>query len=1357
MSVSSFFNLLLRKRFSLFLCALFLLSSPFALHASTPSVEHFSPDGVVEGPIEILIRFSTEMIKSDEVGKQLAPEEIPISLSPSLPGNGKWHDALTFIYQPSSGSLQEATEYQVTLHEGLTDLSGSPIVGTRQFFFRTAPLRLLGVRQIDFDVRNDYVDYELSFSTNVSPLRLRGYTEVLDESEKPVPHSYMGTSMTPLPRLRVRADDGSRVILAIEAGMPPAYGSLGLEERVSLALSRDLSLKIGNAYARSEYDGCFLYVETSSPVDLEKAASFIEVEPKVKVTLESWGDRLRIGGDFEPRDRVRLTIRKGFPPLEGEGLAEVWSQAFIIPDVEPSLAFETQGRFISPLGESLMLPISTVNIEHLDVGVNRVYDNNVHYLMRNMWPYAAYDLAEEIFRKRYDIEASPNEKIQSSIDLEKILGGRKGVFEVYANRADQWPRVSRLVNVTDLGASAKISEKGLLVWVNSISLGKPVADAQIDVYSSNNQLLGSGRTDREGVWKLDLETPWHPNLRPDLILVSKADDTSVLRLENNIWNRGAPEYMGAQYAVGAYLGLCYTPRGVFRPGERVPIGAIVRDRALSLKEPFPVQIKVQTSQGREWETKTVELSEMGMASTDILLSDASPTGSWQVGVYIPGESEPISETSFLVEDFAPPRIEVEVSSDTKEIVGEGSGAFSISAQYLFGAPGANLPYELESMFIPREYSHPDWQNYRFDDERTDLTPEPQALASGTLSADGTILIEHPDISPPFPAILNLSLRAGVMEDSGRWVYRTLAVPYYPANTLLGILLPQGTITSGTEFPFGFAAIKTDGTPANDASATYTLYKKISTVSTYEWDGAMRGERNIHYEALEGYENLPVSFVDGKATVKANLPTGGDYLIELTGSDGTVSAATSFYVYDARWNHGDGDAVLPDSLTIALDKPVYKVGEKVKGKVTGSFEGSLLVTLETDSILRHEVIAAGEDGAAFSFDVAKEMAPNAWITAQLIRPVQPEDDWRAHRAFGAVPLFVDNTEHSLTVEIHSPSRLYAEKENEISMQLKDHRGKGVEGEISVMLVDDGVLALTRFETPDFYRRYTERRGLTIGVFDVYRDLIRLYTKYPTALVPGGGMAEDAADARMRQSLSPVRADRFRILTICDRVKTDKNGQANLSVLLPEFTGRARLMAVAAAKNAFGAGEASYEIADDLVADLSLPRALAPGDLFDAEIRVFNQTSADLDLSIDLSIQGSLALLESDATNPTSASYQTRKTARAGSNPLVIPLKLKANDEAGIADLSLQVQYDRGTIRKTNQIAVRPPYPRMTKSTSLAIPPGGAQRLILSDDWFPGTRRGVLAVCFRRSHLQMWRNFSYSIHTLVWNRRFRAGGQ
>ncbi len=175
---------LLQKRFALFLCTLFLLSSPLALHASTPFVAHFSPNGIVEGPIEIFITFSTEMVKSDEVGKQLSLGEMPISLAPSLPGNGKWRDALTFIYQPSSGSLQEATEYRAALCEGLTDLSGSPVVGKREFLFRTPPLRLLGVRQIDFDVRNDYVDYELNFSTHVSPLRLRGYTEVRDESEE---------------------------------------------------------------------------------------------------------------------------------------------------------------------------------------------------------------------------------------------------------------------------------------------------------------------------------------------------------------------------------------------------------------------------------------------------------------------------------------------------------------------------------------------------------------------------------------------------------------------------------------------------------------------------------------------------------------------------------------------------------------------------------------------------------------------------------------------------------------------------------------------------------------------------------------------------------------------------------------------------------------------------------------------------------------------------------------------------------------------------------------------------------------------------------------------------------------------
>jgi uncharacterized protein YfaS (alpha-2-macroglobulin family) len=1325
---------LLRKRFAylffpsrsrlcvfLLFVALLLLSASAAVWAKPFAVASFSPTGEVNGPAEIRAVFGAPVVKSEDVGRDLASDDLPLVFTPRLPGNGKWLNALTFIYQPSSGYLPEATEYRARIRDGLKDLSGARISGKLEYRFHTPALRLLGARQVDFSVRDDYADYELNFSVPVDPARLRGYTEVRDGSGVFVQHSYVGTMVTRSPRLRVSAGDGSPVVLRVEAGMPPRFGTLGLEERVSLELSRDLSLKITNAYARGEHDGCFLYIETSSPVDIDKAASFFEIDPPMRLTLESWGSALRVAGGFKPRDRVRLDVRKGLPALEGDALADAWSRAFIIPDLEPYISFTTQGHFISPLGGPLTLPISTVNIDRLDVGVERVYDNNVPYVMRNMWPYSVYDLSERVFQRRYELSSSPNEILRSSIDLGKILNGGKGLFEVYANRADSWPRISRIVNVTDLGASAKVFERGVLVWVNSISLGKPAANVSVRVYSASNQLLESGRTDRNGVWKTVRNAAWDPNLRPDMIVVSKEDDTSVLRLENNIWNRGAPEYAGSRYAPGAYFGMCFTPRGVFRPGERVPIDMIVRDRSLELKTPFPVQVKIRTSMGREWETKTAELSNMGMASVETILSEAAPTGQWSAGVFIPGESEPIAETRFLVEDFAPPRIDVEVSGDKKEIVGEAKGMLFLAASYLFGAAGSDLPYEVDAAFIPREYSHPDWRYYRFGDERGRVAPDALTIANGTLSPDGTASVPFLH-EPPFPAILDLSLRVGVMEDSGRWAYRSLLIPYYPADTLLGILLPRGTLTSGTETAFGFAAVKTDGTPAPNPSAAYTIYKKLANVVMIEQDGVAAGERAFRYEPLDGHENVSVRFAAGKAEVRAAIPAGGEYLIELTGKNGETTAAASFYVYDASWNYGESEAVLPDSLTITLDKPVYKAGEKARGKVTGAFAGTLLVSVETDSVLRHEVLSAGKDGAAFSFDVTKEMAPNAWITAQLIRPVEPDEDWRAHRAFGAVPLPLDNSEKSLTVEVQAPQKLYAEKENDVSIQIKDHQGRGVEGEISVMLVDDGVLELTRFETPDFYQRYAARRGLTIDVFDIYRDLIRLYTKYPAPLSPGGGMAEDAANLKTLRSLSPVRAERFHVLTVCDRVKTDKNGVANLSIELPEFTGRARLMAVAAAKSAFGAAEARYEIADDIIADLTLPRVLAPGDVFDSEIRIFNKTSEDIGVSLDLSVKGSLEL----AGGGSARSYGASLAVPRDSNSTVIPLKWRAGAEAGVAEISLRAQYEGGEISKTTQIAVRPPYPRMTRSTALSIPAGGTERVDLSGDWFPGTRRGVLAV-------------------------------
>ena len=807
--------MLSKKNFPLFagILSLAVLLALFAWMARQGSgggfsVRSFAPRGAIRAVEPIRITFTQDVVSSGDVGRALEPGEFPISITPERSGTGKWADRATFVLSPAG--IMEATSYAAEIKSTLRDVHCSVITGAREYAFFTAPLEFLSFLQTNFDTDAAYIDYEFSFSLPVSTAKLEAFLSAEDSSGQSVPLVFGNRDNLKVARVRVPAGDASPIKFHIEKGLTPERGTLGLAEAVSVKAERDLGLKVLDSAARTSYNyygESSIYLNLTSNIDMSKAGEFIEITPKRDVKYESYDSTLRIIGDFKNREKVTVRLKKGLPPMRGAALAEDWTRSFIFPDAEPSVFFQHSGRFLSSAAEALMLPISTVNTEKLDITVKRVYDNNVSYVMLDGWPYYLGNLAEDISSASYTVDSTPNETVRSAIDLKSVIGDAKGIFAITATGPDYWPWARDTVNVTDMAGTLKFSGTGLIAWVNSISDGKPISGVNVKVYSKSNQILAEGVTSPSGVWTHSSDHEWQGALmRPHLAVFSKDKDTSVLPLDDGISQMYSGDYSGADYPSGAYQVMCYTPRGVFRPGESVPVFLLFRENNRSIKTPFPVQVKVRTPDGRLWMEKTEMLSSVGMASSEFLLSDAAQTGAWRAEAYIPGEEKCIADASFLVEDFAPPRINVEVSSDKSAFAPNEDARLFISSQYLFGSPADGLNYEVNERFIPREYSNPNWPGYVFSDNRITFSAESSALAQGTLSesGDAAVAFKAPVLSPP--SMLDVIFEVAVMQDDGRWVYKTLSTPYYPRSTLLGIRRPDGDISARTQTPFTFAAL-----------------------------------------------------------------------------------------------------------------------------------------------------------------------------------------------------------------------------------------------------------------------------------------------------------------------------------------------------------------------------------------------------------------------------------------------------------------------------------------------------------------------------------------------------------------------
>jgi uncharacterized protein YfaS (alpha-2-macroglobulin family) len=308
-----------------------------------------------------------------------------------------------------------------------------------------------------------------------------------------------------------------------------------------------------------------------------------------------------------------------------------------------------------------------------------------------------------------------------------------------------------------------------------------------------------------------------------------------------------------------------------------------------------------------WKTETLTLSEMGMATTLIETPDSAPTGTWSAEVLIPGESSSIASTRFMIEDFAPPRISVATSLDKKELFLGETSTLSIFSQYLFGAPADGLPYEIETSFIPREYSHPDWQGYHFSDNRKMSTSIASIEGSGELSQNGEAVFELPPIAySNIWSMLDVNIRTGVMEDSGRWVYESLKIPYYPTKTLLGIKPPTGQISIGKSAPFAFAAINVDGKVSKIDKALLYVYKSVPRNIVTMVDGRRRIETRYELVVIDDYDGKALSFDEGLAEVKINFNHTGTYTVVLDDPESGATSALIIYASNSGWSYGYSD-------------------------------------------------------------------------------------------------------------------------------------------------------------------------------------------------------------------------------------------------------------------------------------------------------------------------------------------------------------------------------------------------------------------------------------------------------------------
>jgi uncharacterized protein YfaS (alpha-2-macroglobulin family) len=1294
--------------------------------------------GRVSNSVTFDIDFQDKMVEEREVGKTLGIADFPFTVTPAIQAEGKWMDQQRFSASLLA-PLEMATSYTAKIKEGLKTSRGNEIKG-EEYVFQTDPLKLLSVRAVG--TRNGEADIQFDFNIPVSPTRLRGFLSINSfYSNSPPPqdirgsnirYHLSGTASETLHAMAYIGNSDEMVFLNVGVikGLTGEVGDLGLTESSTYQFKLSPTLRIESLNGRNSYEGPHVQVRTSRSVRFDESVkSFIKVEPEIPFSIDSYyAGSFNIRGDFKPRERFTFTFKKGLPSQNGSVLQEDHTQAVIMPDLEPSIELPAPGMFLSPVAGGLV-PVELVNISKLKIDLWRLYENNIPYLMRGEYTYFQRDLARRVASKEFQLSLPFNEKTRRGISLDDLLsndqGGNenRGLFLLSLSiPGTYWNERDQIVNLSDLGAVARLWEDGILMWVNTLSGLEPVERAEVRVYSNANQLLAEGKTGPDGVWHLQRDTLWEKDQSrsPYLATISKGQDVTFVKLTRGLLSQETFDTSGRPWLREGYDAAIFSARDIYRTGEEASFKAVVRHHDLSTPDAFPVLFVVHDPLGRAAKRGIELLSEEGGALFNLELPSNAITGAWNVALFIPGnEDRPLASMSFSVEDFAPPRIEVHLNTDVKSLFPDQEASFDISARYLFGADGTGLRWEStwsarEGVFTPKQSK---WAPYVFKDEARQFTRITDEAGSDNLheKGEGGFSLTLPD-NWNVP-VVDVSITGRVMEEGGRWVSDGMVLPFYPLPWILGLAAPEENLLVGKNLTFRVAALTPKEEPADPGKLTATLYHVRWNYNLVELDGYTRWQSSEEFNKIE---SKTVSLTEGVGTVSFKPPRWGTYVVRVQDGKDKVSASIRFYTNDP--SYADRGSQLLDRVEIDLDKELYKVGDVAKATLRAPFKGLLLFGVEGMGPIERKILSVDSADTVVEFPVTAKMTPNAWCTVWLIRPVTESETWSSHRAVGVKVLKVDTSTFRLNVELTASDKVDPATKLPITLTLTDVQGMPAKGEVALALVDDAVLRLTDFKVPDLLDHFLGKRQINSEGYDIYDLLMPLESRNTELLHPSGGMALDAFAG------AAVKARRFKILSLFDGLlSADVSGVVKVELDLPEFSGRGRLFAVATSGPRFGVTQQTVQIARDIVAEADLPRFAAPGDAFTVPLTVFNSSEEPKDITVELSTEGELLLEASDKPNETNTGqpYKLTGTVLAGeSRKWAVTLKALEPGEAVYVVKTLWQEGGQDKVYEQRiDMPVRSPYPVITLSGSGSFASGDA-RIQVREDSFLGATTGKL---------------------------------
>lgn len=1322
-----------------------------------PTPERLDPRMAMPGdpgaaPNALVFHLAQDFFKRDQKGT--LPEGTVLEVGPGVAGVAEVTGPRTLRFVPEDGfapgktitaSLRSVSNGEHTLQ--------APADGSWERTFETPELGFLYAVPTSIDVRRQKVDLALVFSGPVDAASVRKVARFSHARGTLLGQGY-----------RLADGQPNRVLVTLTGGSMAAKGDIS-------TTIRDGFTGLGNAQGKGG-EHAWSWDPTRPPVNIESihlvegtnrfsvevicddeasegykrwvwldhvgdsfrvsprcmpteasAENFIEVSPPVPYNVVPTRGGFRITGALE-RGGVRVSLRPGLETVDGGRLREGNDKDLVVPALEPTVGFTASGRYL-PRDAWARLPVQHRNVDTLNVRIRHVPERNLMYWLTADSEKADERVSDLLVDENIPVRGDADARTTTWIDVKQLLPeARKGVYEVTVKGGGA--HASARLLLTDLNLVAKAGELGsdqeLHVWALGMEDGAAQSGVEVSAVRPSGKVLASCTTQATGC-VLKLPNDDVDSEVPVALVARRGDDLTYLKFSELKTEVAEDIVQGEPYASERpYRASMYTERGVFRPGETAHLAGIVRDQEhLAPPKGMPVDIEVLDPRSKLIRTLSAKTNEAGMFTVDVPFADYARTGSYRVRARA-GKKE-LGSVTFAVEEFVPERMEVEASIAGTDFLDTDTVEVGADARYLFGGSAADHRYEVGCKLVPTRFKPAKNTNYTYGEALEGYTARAIELGRVTGHLDeegaGTLACPSLDHAAGFTGAARVVADVAVFEaGSGRTTNATATATVHGAKYYVGLRTGVETIEAGAPFTVEGVVVDWTGEPVSDVKQLELELQQLENEWGYVWDeerGTERWQRVLR-SVPAGSELVEVKNGRFKVTMTSQDDAAKFRLIARADEARTaldVDGDQDWWWWDDGERHHDATPRPMAPTEVAMTVPeAIEVGASTKVGFTAPFKGRALLTVETDHVLRSEWMAVDAGPQEWSFTLG-DFADNVYVSAMVVKDphLESEQAFLPDRAFGVQSIEVRPTAFTGKLDLSVPETVRSDSTLKVDLDLGPGKGKRF---VTVAAVDEGILSLTDFETPDPFDALFPTRALGVRTWETVGWSMHLQPPGPSSSTGGDGMGAGAGRVQMVKPVS----------LWSGLVEVPESGKVSVPFEVPRYRGKLRVMAVSSGKKELASAEAHVTVRDPVVLQTTLPRFMVQGD--EVEIPVFLTNMSGKDRTVELALDAeAIAVAARDLTG---SAIEPLLFEGAKKTTLRIPdgesatavFRVRTQLRAGGVRLAVVAKSEDIEVSEELDVPVQPdgPRERVTHKVELS---GTADLDPLLTGWVPGTER------------------------------------